>query len=103
VVTYADVLASEQQIHCDPDFTALRTVASDYTGANYVGLTESQQGDINALRIGGHYSNPRTRYAFVIKNPQIAAQMAKTVANGEMFHQTKAFDNFEQASDWAGL
>jgi hypothetical protein len=39
----------------------------------------------------------------VIQNPQIAAQMAKAVANGEALHQTQTFDNFEQASDWAGL
>jgi hypothetical protein len=103
VVTYADVLRSEQEVHADPDFTRMRYVLSDYTDAEYSGLTESQKADINALRIGGHFSNPRIKYAFVMQNPEIAAQMASAVANGEMLHQAQMFDTLEEASDWAGL
>jgi hypothetical protein len=103
VVTYKDVLRSEQQVHADPDFTRLRYVLSDYTGAEYHGLTESQMLDINALRIGGHYSNPRIKYAFVNLNQKIRSQVANAVANGEMLHQAETFDTFDEASDWAGL
>ena len=73
------------------------------TGADYRGLTDAQKTDINALRIGGHFSNPRTKYAFVIQNPEISAQIASAVANGDMLHPTETFDTFEEASDWAGL
>jgi hypothetical protein len=100
-VTYEDVLRSEQQVHEDPDFTRMRYVISDYTGAEYRGLTDSQKADINALRIGGHFSNPRIKYAFVIQNPDICAQMASAVANGEMLHQARMFENLQQALDWA--
>jgi hypothetical protein len=103
VVTYEDVLRSEQEIHSDSNFTRLRYVLSDYTDAEYRGLTESQMRDINALRIGGHYSNPRIKYAFVSSNPTKRAQVARTVADGHMLHEAATFDTFEQASDWAGL
>jgi hypothetical protein len=102
-VTFQDVLRSEQQVHCDPDFTRMRYVVSDYTEAEYHGLTEEQMLDVNALRIGGHYSNPRLKYAFVNLKPEIRAQIASAVRNGEMLHQAEMFDSLEHASDWAML
>jgi hypothetical protein len=103
VVTFEDVLKSEEQVHSDPNFTAMRYVVSDYTQAEYHGLTESQRRDINALRIGGHFSNPRIKYAFVLQNPEVRAQIANAVADGEMLYPTGTFDTMEEASDWAGL
>jgi hypothetical protein len=103
VVTYDDVLQSEQKVQADPDFTRMRYVISDYTGADYRGLTDSQKADVNALRIGGHFTNPRIKYAFVLQDPEICAQMARAVANGEMLHQAQTFESLEQASNWAGL
>jgi hypothetical protein len=103
VVTYEDVLRSEQQVHSDPDFTVIRYVVSDYTDAEYRGLTDDQKIDINALRIGGHYSNPNIKYAFVRPNTVKREQIANAVANGEMLHPAAAFDTWEDASDWAGL
>jgi hypothetical protein len=103
VVTYEDVLKSEQQVHADPNFAVFQFVVSDYTGAEYRGLTDSQKTDINALRIGGHFSNPRIKYAFVSPNPVKREQIASAVANGDMLHEAATFDSFEEASDWAGL
>jgi hypothetical protein len=103
VASYEDVLRSEQQIHSDSDFTRFRYVVSDYTSAEYHALTESQLRDINALRIGGHYSNPRIKYAFVTSSPVKRAQVGSAIANGEILHEAQTFDTFEQASDWAGL
>jgi hypothetical protein len=103
VVTFEDVLRSEQEIHSDPEFTRFRYVVSDYTGAEYHGLTDSQKADVNTLRIGGHYSNTRTKYAFVNLKPEIRAQIESAVENGEMLHQTQMFDTLEEASDWAGV
>jgi hypothetical protein len=103
VVTYEDVLRSEQQVHDDPNFTSMRYVISDYTNAEYRGLTESQKSYINALRIGGHYSKPRIKYAFVTSNPIKRAQVTSAITNGEMLHEAQTFDTFEQASNWAGV
>ena len=103
VVTYEDVLRSEQEVHSDPNFTSMRYVISDYTNAEYSGITDSQKADINALRIGGHLTNPRLKYAFVIKSPSVRSQIASAVAQGEMLHPTATFDTIEEASDWAGL
>lgn len=103
VVTYEDLLKSEQQIHADPNFTRLRYVVSDYTNAEYHGISESQMRDINALRIGGHYSNPRIKYAFITSNTAQRAQVSSAIANGEILHEAQTFETFEQASDWAGL
>ena len=103
VATYEDALRSEQQVHADPNFTSFRYVVSDYTCAEYHGYTESEMSDINALRIGGHYSNPRIKYAFVTLNPVKRAQVASSVSKGEILHEAQTFDTFDQASDWAGL
>ena len=57
VVTYQDVLKSEQAVSEHPDYTTLHYVISDYIGAVYSGISDNQQDDINALRIGGHRVN----------------------------------------------
>jgi hypothetical protein len=102
-VTYQDVLKSEQEVAAHPDYSSLRYVISDYIGANYDGITDSQKADINAIRIGGHYSNPHIKYAFVIQNPAIREQLKIAIANGEMLHATQIFDTYEQAAAWVGL
>jgi hypothetical protein len=103
VVTFADVLKSEREVASDLDYATLRYVISDYIGSEYSGLTDDQKNDINALRIGGSLSNPRIKYAFVIQNPDIRAQIKDAVANGDMLHQTQIFDTYEQAAAWVGL
>jgi hypothetical protein len=81
----------------------MRYVVSDYTGTDYWTLTDSQLIDINALRIGGYFSNPRIKYAFVTSNPVDRAQVTNAIADGHMLHEAQTFDTFEEASDWAGL
>ncbi|NVO05655.1 MAG: hypothetical protein HXX19_06810 [Rhodoferax sp.] len=103
VVTYADVLKSEQEVAAHPDFSTLRYVISDYIGSDYRGITEEQKTDINALRIGGHHANPHIKYAFVIQNPGVRAQIQEAVANGDLLHQAHIFDTYEQAAQWVGL
>lgn len=103
VVTYEDVLRSEQQISGSSNFTNLRYVISDYSGADYQGITENQKVDVNALRIGGHFVNKGIKYAFVLQNPQVAAQMQEAVASGMMLFETRVFERYEQAAQWVGL
>lgn len=103
VVTYEDVLKSEREVSAHPDYTTLRYVISDYIGAVYGGITDDQQTDINALRIGGHLANPRIKYAFVIQNPAVRAQIKDAVAGGLILHTAQIFDTYEQAAQWVGL
>ena len=103
LVTYQDVLKSEHEVAAHPDYSSLRYVISDYIGATYGGITDSEKADINAIRIGGHYLNPNIKYAFVIQNPSIREQLKNAVAKGEMLHATQIFDTYEQAAAWVGL
>ena len=102
-VTCEDVLKSEQEVTSNPNFSTLRYVISDYIGADYRGLAEDQKTDINALRIGGHLTNPNIVYAFVIQNPEIRAQIKEAIAQGDMLFRTQVFDTYEQAAQWVGL
>jgi hypothetical protein len=103
VVTYEDVLKSEQEVSSHPDYTTLHYVISDYIGAVYNGIADDKQADINALRIGGHRVNPRIKYAFVLQDPGVRVQIKDAVASGVMLHTAKIFDTYEQAAAWVGL
>jgi len=102
-VTFSDVLASEEEISGSPHFNALRYVISDYTGAEYAGITASQRADVNALRIGGFLVNKNIKYAFVIENPAVQQQIRDAVAGGLMLYETRVFAQFAQAAQWAGV
>jgi hypothetical protein len=103
VVTYEDVLKSEQEVSGHLDYTSLQYVISDYIGAVYNGISDDQQAVINALRIGGHRVNPRIKYAFVLQDPGVRVQIKDAVANGVMLHAAKIFDTYEEAAAWVGL
>ena len=103
VVTYDDVLKSEQEVAANPDFTTLRFVISDYIGATYSGISDDQQADINALHIGGYKVNPRIKYALIIQDPGVRVQIKDAVASGVLLHAAKIFDTYEQAAAWVGL
>ncbi len=102
-VSFHDVLQSEQDISSSPHYTGLRYVLSDYTGADYQGITDSQKADINALRIGGFMVNPRIKYAFVLQNPVVQSQIKEAVAEAVMLHETRTFETWDQAARWLGL
>ena len=103
VVTFDDVLKSEQEISSHPDFRTLHYVISDYIGTDYKGIAKEQGDEVSALRIGAHLSNPRIRYAFVIQNPEIREQIKDAISQGLMLFETKIFDTYEQAAAWVGL
>jgi hypothetical protein len=102
-VTCAEVLKAEQEVVAHPDYMTLRYIISNYIGTEYIGLTDSQTDDRPVLSIGGHVSNPRIKYAFVIQNPVIRELIKSAVASGEMVHKTQIFDTYEQAAAWVGL
>jgi hypothetical protein len=103
VVTFDDVLKSERELSAHPDYNTLQYVIFDYIGAIYSGIADDKQTDINELRIGGYHANPRIKYAFVIQNQVVRAQMEDAVASGVMLHPTRLFDTYEQAAAWVGL
>jgi len=102
-VTFDDVLKSEQEVSAHPDYRTLQFVISDYIGSNYKGITTEEADEVNALRIGAHLSNPRTKYAFVIQNAGIRDQIKEATSQGRMLFDTKIFDTYEQAAAWVGL
>ena len=103
VVTYEDVLKSEQDVSADPDYKLLQYVISDYIGAVYNGISDNQQAVINTLRLDGHRINPRIKYAFVLQDPGVRVQIKDAVTNGVILHTAKIFDTYEQAAAWVGL
>jgi hypothetical protein len=66
-------------------------------------ITAEQAEEINALRIGAHHSNPRIKYAFVIQNPEIRAQIKEAISKELMHFETTIFEAYEQAAAWVGL
>jgi hypothetical protein len=103
VVTFGDVLKSEQDVSSHPDFRNLHYVISDYIGSEYKGISTEQAEEVSALRIGAHLSNPRIKYAFVVQNAGIRRQIAEAISQGHMLFETKVFDTYEQAAAWVGL
>lgn len=102
-VTFDDVLKSEQAVSAHSDYATLRFVISDYIGAVYNGISDAQQAEINALRIGGHRLNPQIKYAFVIQDPGVRVQIKDAVAGNVLLHTARIFDTYEQAAQWVGL
>lgn len=103
LVTYEDVLKSEQEVSAHPDYATLHYVISDYIGAAYNGISDDQQAVINTLRINGYRVNPRIKYAFVLQDPGVRVQIKDAVTSGVILHPAKIFDTYEQAAAWVGL
>lgn len=101
-VDYDEILQSEKDISGSIHFRSLRFVLSDFLDADYRGITESQRQDINAMRIGAYFGNGRIKYAFVMRNPAIEAQIHDAVASGDMLFETRVFDNLAAAEQWIG-
>jgi hypothetical protein len=99
-VTFADVMNSEREITGWSNFTSLKYVVLDYLGARQPGLTESELLDIRALRLGGFYSNPRIKYAFVTVDLRLRATIERGVADGQYLHDAQVFATFDEAFAW---
>lgn len=102
-VTFEDLLKSEQNISGSIHFKDLRYVISDYSGADYKGVKESQRDDINALRLGGFMLNRGIKYAYVMENPEVERHIHEAVDSGVMPYETRIFSHFALAAQWVGL
>jgi hypothetical protein len=76
-------------------------VVSDFLNAHHPGMTESERQDVRALRLGGFYSNPRIKFAFVTDNLSIKNAIEKIVFDGQTLHATHVFRNMDDAMEWA--
>ena len=99
-VTFDDIFNSEREISSSVNYTSLRYVISDYTDARCVPLTELERQEIRALRVGGFYTNPRIKYAFVTTDSQVKAAIEESVAVGDTLHPTQVFASIEAALLW---
>jgi hypothetical protein len=102
-VTFGDIINSEREISGSVNFSSLRYVISDYSDAHFVTLTELERQEIRAMRIGGFYTNPRIKYAFVTTDAKVRAAIEESVAVGDTLHPTRVFASFEEAMLWVSL
>lgn len=100
-VTFNDIFESEQKITGHPSYMELRYVISVYLNAKNIRLSESEQRDVRALRLGGFYSNPRIKYAFVTQDLELKNRLEKSVQDGHTLHATRVFKTFSEAFTWA--
>jgi hypothetical protein len=100
-VTYEEVIESERQITGNSKYMSLRYVVADFMNAQHPGMTESECDDVRALRLGGFYSNPWIKFAFVTEDLKLKSAIEKSVIDGQTLHATKVFQTFEDAMAWA--
>jgi hypothetical protein len=102
-VTFEDVISSEKAIVGNSNFMSLKYVLSTYLLAKRVTMDHTQRRDLRALRLGGYYSNPRIKYAFVTKDMAIKGPIEQSVADGETLHPVRVFERYEHAAEWLGI
>jgi hypothetical protein len=101
MVSFNDVIQSEREITGHTKYMELWYVISDFLNAQHPGFTESERQDLRALRLGGFYSNPRIKFAYVTDDLEIRNGIEKSVFDGETLHATHVFKTMVDAMDWA--
>jgi hypothetical protein len=99
-VTVDDVITTEKRIVESSEFTSLRYVISNYLMVSTVKISDGERLAVKALRLGGYYSNPRIKFAFVTTDPVIRRGMENSAKDGHIIHPCKVFENFEAALEW---
>jgi hypothetical protein len=99
-VSFDDIINSEREITGSTNYTALKYVISMFANTRHLGLTDAQRIEVRALRLGGHYSNPRIKYAFVTDDANVTRAIEQSVIDGQTLHATKVFKDFEDAVAW---
>jgi hypothetical protein len=82
---------------------SLEYVLSIYLLAHRVIMDKTQRRDLRALRLGGYFSNPRIKYAFVTNDIAIKGPIEQSVTDGETLHSIRVFEEYEHAVAWVGL
>ena len=99
-VTFDDVIQSEREVTGNANFTALKYVISMYLNTRPVDLSDSERIEVRALRLGGYYSNPRIKYAFVTDDANVKDAIEKSVIDGQTLHSTRVYETYEDAVAW---
>ena len=100
-VSFDDVIQSEREISGHERYTEFWYVVSDFLGIQHPGMTDSERLDISALRLGGFYSNPRIKFAYVTEDLKVKNAIEKNVFDGQTLHATHVFKTMVDAMAWA--
>jgi hypothetical protein len=73
-----------------------------FRSARHLELSDLQRIEIRGLRLGGHFSNPRIKYAFVTDDTKVTKTIEQSVIDGHTLHATKVFKDYEDAVAWIG-
>jgi hypothetical protein len=101
MVSFDDVMQSEREITGHSKYKELWYVVSDFSGTRHPQMTESESIDVSALRLGGFYSNPRIKFAFVTDDLKVKNAIEKSVFEGQTLHATHVFKSMDDAMAWA--
>jgi hypothetical protein len=102
-VSFDDVMKSEREITGNTKYMELWYVVSDFLNAHHPGMTDSERREVRALRLGGFYSNPRIKFAFVTNDLSVKNAIEKSVFDGETLHATHVFKTMGDAMAWATI
>jgi hypothetical protein len=100
-VSFDDVMKSEREITSNSQYMDLWYVVSDFLNAQHPDMTESERQDVRALRLGGFYSNPRIKFAFVSDDSKVKSAIERSVSDGLTLHATLVFKTMDDAMAWA--
>jgi hypothetical protein len=100
-VSFDEVMQSEREITGHTRYTELWYVVFDFSSIQYPEMTESEIIDLLALRLGGFWSNPRIKFAFVTDDLKVKYAIEKSVFDGHARHSTHAFKTMDDAMAWA--
>jgi hypothetical protein len=101
MVTFDDVIQSEREITGNSKYMELWYVVSDFLNAQHPGITESECQEVSAMRLGGFYSNPRIKFAFVTDDLNVKKVIEKSVFDRQALHATQVFKTLGDAMAWA--
>jgi hypothetical protein len=63
-------------------------------------LTDSERQEVRGLRLGGYYTNPRIKYAFVTNDVNVKDAIENSVIDGQTLQPTKVVSTYEDAVAW---
>ena len=101
IVTFEEVLQAEREITGHTRYTELWYVVFDFSHTQYPEVTESETIYLLALRLGGFWSNPRIKFAFVTDDWKLKNAIEKSVFDGQALHATQVFKTMVDAMAWA--
>jgi hypothetical protein len=99
-VSFKDIINSEREIAGSSIYMTLKYVIAMYIDTQHSRLSEAELVAVRALRLGGYYSNPRIKYAFVTDDANIKNAIERSVIDGQTLHATRVYESYENAFAW---